>query len=113
MPSENSLARSLSDYALALRYDDLPADVAWKAKRMTLDTLGCAIAAFNGEPVRIARKLAADIQAKIRAATILGTDNKSSLDMATFVNVTMARYLDLNDYKPKPGGIRVTTYSHA
>jgi len=104
MASDNSLARKLGDYVLALRYDDLPGEVVRNAKRMTLDTLGCAIAAFDGAPVAIARKLAGDIQARERSATVLGTHRKSSLDMATFVNVTMARYLDLNDYKPKPGG---------
>jgi len=102
--SETTLARSLGQYAVDLQYSALPDDVAWTAKRMTLDTLGCAVAAFNGEPVRIARALAGDIQSRKRSATILGTNDKSSLEMATFVNVTMARYLDLNDYKPKPGG---------
>jgi 2-methylcitrate dehydratase len=104
MPPKNILARDLSHYALELRYEDLPEDVVWQAKRMTLDTLGCAIAACEAEPVRIARKLALDVQGKRNTATLLGTHHRSTLDLATFVNVTMARYLDLNDYKPKPGG---------
>src|SRR5580704_17549200 len=104
MSSESVLARDLSRYALELRYEDLPQEVVHHAKRMTLDTLGCAIGAAEAEPVKIARRLAMDVQGKSRAATLLGTRHKSILDLATFVNVTMARYLDLNDYKPKPGG---------
>jgi 2-methylcitrate dehydratase len=104
MSSEKTLARRLGDYALGLRYEDLPSEVVRNAKRMTLDTLGCAMAAFHAEPVEIARRLAADIRATRRAGTMLGTRDRTSLDLATFVNVAMARYLDLNDYKPKPGG---------
>ena len=47
--------RELSEYAAGLAYADLPAAVVHECKRKLLDTLGCAIGAFDAEPARIAR----------------------------------------------------------
>jgi 2-methylcitrate dehydratase len=48
-------------------------------------------------------KLALDVNSP-KSATILGTRHRSTLEMATFVNVVMARYLDYNDsYHGKKG----------
>jgi len=38
-----SVAETLADYAVKLRYEDLPGDVVRTAKRTILDTIGCAI----------------------------------------------------------------------
>ncbi|MGZ5681408.1 MAG: MmgE/PrpD family protein, partial [Burkholderiales bacterium] len=48
----------LARYATALRFEDLPPEVVHDAKRKLIDTLGCAIGAFDEEPCRIARALA-------------------------------------------------------
>ena len=49
------------DYAMGLRYDELPAAVIHHAKRRVVDTLGGALAAYTAPPVRIARKLAVPV----------------------------------------------------
>jgi 2-methylcitrate dehydratase len=98
------LAEELCGYATKLSYDDLPASAIREAKRRILDTIGCAIAAFDGPPVKIARKMALDLRSK-RPSVILGTNRRTSADMAAFVNVTMGRYLNFNDgYHGKEGG---------
>ncbi len=48
----------LARYATELRFEDLPAEVVHDAKLKLIDTLGCAIGAFDEEPCRIARALA-------------------------------------------------------
>jgi 2-methylcitrate dehydratase len=91
-----TIVESLSDYACALRFDDLPPDVVHQAKRLLIDTLGCAIGGFDGEPSVVARALAGTVTAR-EPATVLGSGQETSPDLATFANGVMIRYLDFND----------------
>ncbi|MGH8058208.1 MAG: MmgE/PrpD family protein, partial [Candidatus Entotheonellia bacterium] len=86
---------SLTDYATALTFDDLPSDVVQRATRMLVDTLGCAIGGFSSEPSKVARALAGTISSQ-QPATVLGSGQQTSLDLATFANGVMIRYLDFN-----------------
>ena len=58
--------------------------------------MGCALAASDAAPVRAARDLALDVHGS-SPATLLGTTDTTTPDMAAFVNGTMVRYLDFND----------------
>ena len=57
---ETSLAESteakLAKFAVAIRYDGLPPDVVASAKRVLLDTLGCAFGAVGSDAADIAEK---------------------------------------------------------
>ena len=86
----------LSSYATALRFEDLPAEVVLQAKRMIVDTVGCAIGGFSSPPARIARDLAGTVSST-QPSTILGSGQRTSPDMAAFANGVMIRYLDYND----------------
>ena len=99
-----TIVESLSDYAAALRFDDLPPDVVHQAKRLLIDTLGCAIGGFSGEPSVMARELAESVSCR-QPATVLGSGQLTSPDLATFANGVMIRYLDFNDgYTSKESG---------
>jgi 2-methylcitrate dehydratase len=50
----------IADYASTLAYEDLPAEVVHECKRRLVDTVGCALGAFDDEPSRIARALGHD-----------------------------------------------------
>ena len=91
-----NLAEKLSEYASGLNYGDLGPGTVKETKRRIVDALGCAIGAFNEPPVRIARKVSS-MGGRGGTSTILGTDMKSSPDVATFVNGLMIRYFDFND----------------
>lgn len=93
----------LASYALELRYEDLPQDVVHAVRRTLVDTLGCAIGAFDEEPVRIGRELAATVSGSW-PAHVIGTAGLTSPDMAGFVNGVAVRYLDCNDSYFNPGG---------
>jgi 2-methylcitrate dehydratase len=99
------VAETLADFAVKLRYEDLPADVIRTVKRTVLDTIGCAIGGYDAEPSRIARRLASRVSAT-PAATVLCSGVKTSHDLAVFANGVMIRYLDFNDgyITPKGGG---------
>ena len=86
----------LADYASSLTYEDLTPEAAHHVRRRLLDSLGCAIGAYDSEPARIARTLAGQISHS-QPARIIGSGHTSSPDMATFANAVMVRYLDCND----------------
>jgi 2-methylcitrate dehydratase len=89
------LAERLAAYALALRYAELDAPTIEAVKSHLIDTLGCAIAAFDEKPVRICREVAA--AGAGGGATLIGTAQHVSPDLAAFANGGAARYYDLND----------------
>jgi 2-methylcitrate dehydratase len=98
-----SVAQALADYAVRLRYEDLPGDVVRTAKRTILDTIGCAIGGYQAGPSQIAIKLAAGVSA-VRGATVLCSGIKTSPELAVFANGVMIRYLDFNDGYITPMG---------
>ena len=99
-----TMAEMLSDYAVSLRYEDLPNDVVHLAKRMIIDTLGCALGGYHSEPARIAREVASTVTSS-PAGRVLGSSQLTSPDLATFANGVMVRYLDFNDgYTSKESG---------
>ena len=51
-----TIAEQLSDYALSLRFEDLPGEIVHQAKRMIIDTHRlCSWAATTASPASIAR----------------------------------------------------------
>ena len=99
----DNFVKQIADHAGSARWDSLPAPVVRECKRRIIDTLGCAIAAFDAEPSRIARALAMRVSAR-EGARILGTNHRTLPEFATFANGVMARYLDGNDAYPGGGG---------
>jgi len=91
------------DFVDELTYEDLSSDVVEHTKRLMFDTFGCALGAFPYGPPTIARSLAADVQSTTPSTVLVG-GQKTSLDMATFANGVMIRYLDFNDYYFNLGG---------
>ena len=86
----------LADYASSLTYEDLTPEAAHHVRRRVLDSLGCALGAYDSEPARIARKLAGQISHS-EPAHVIGSGQGTSPDMAAFANTVMVRYLDCND----------------
>ena len=86
----------LTSYSTSLRFEDLPPEVVHQAKRVLVDSMGCGIGAFTAEPSRIARELASTVRGELEA-TVLGTQIRTSPDLAAFANGVMVRYLDFND----------------
>jgi 2-methylcitrate dehydratase len=100
--AEDAIQRHLTSYACELRYDAIPADAVHAAKVRVIDTLGCLIGAFFGEPGRVARALAARLP-NPQGATVIGTRLKTTPDMAAFVNAATARDSEMTDAYHYPG----------
>ncbi len=92
----NSLAHQLAIYAYSLEFEDLSTNVVHEVKRRLLDSLGCALGAWNEEPCTIARNVASEFTAK-NGATIIGTKTQAPPDWAAFANGCCIRYFDYND----------------
>lgn len=91
-----TLAQRFAHYATSLRFEDLPAEVVREAKRVVVDSLGCALGALNEAPVESARRVALGLSAR-QGATLFGTSHKAPPDWAAFVNGAAVRYFDYND----------------
>jgi 2-methylcitrate dehydratase len=91
-----TLAEQLAEYAVGLKFEDLPAPVVHEVKRRVIDSMGCALGAWDAEPCVIARRVASRFSAE-RGATLLGTTHRAPPDWAAFANSCLVRYLDYND----------------
>jgi 2-methylcitrate dehydratase len=91
-----TLAEKFAKFATGLKFEALPQEVIHEAKRVVIDSLGCAMGAWNEEPCVIGRRIASDLSAK-RGATLWGTRHVAPSDWAAFVNGAMVRYFDFND----------------
>src|SRR5262245_108197 len=97
------LAERLADYAHELRHDDLDAATIEQVKALVIDTVGCGIAAFDEGPVRICRDIA--LAVPDGPSLVIGTNRRTSPDLASFANGAAFRFHDLNDvYVPARAG---------
>jgi len=92
-----TVAEDMARWIVALRYEQLPANVVAAAKRVLFDTLGCALGGVSAAPVRMAEQVVT-LQGGNPQATAIGLGRKVSCDQAAFLNGMALRYLDYNDY---------------
>jgi 2-methylcitrate dehydratase len=90
------LAERLAAYACGLEFSDLDPVTVRETRRRTVDAFGCALGAYREDPVRIARRASLPYEGA-GASTILGTAERTTPDVAAFVNGLMVRYFDFND----------------
>jgi 2-methylcitrate dehydratase len=92
-----TLAHDMALWISQLGYGELPPEVVTKTKLILLDTVGCALAALDAPPVKLARQVARE-QGGNPLATPLGARWRTSTEYGAFINSLAARYLDFNDY---------------
>lgn len=73
-----------------------PEESLHAAKRMVLDSIGCALGSYREEVPRIARKVTAR-RPKPGGVRVFGTDGRLQPEAAVFANGVMIRFLDYND----------------
>jgi len=93
-PPGGSLAERLAAYATALRYEDIDAATLERVKTLVIDSIGCAIGAWDERPVHACREIALSVSGP---ATIIGTTRRTTTDLAAFANGAAVRFLDFND----------------
>ena len=82
-------------------YEDLTDEALEQLRIRVLDSLGCAIGALDGEPVRMIREHLDDFGGARRCGLIGG--GLTAPDRAALYNAALVRYLDYNDSYLAPG----------
>jgi 2-methylcitrate dehydratase len=93
---EKSISRQISEFAVNLKYSDLPEEVIFEVKRYLYDSVGCAYGGYHTKDVNIIRDIYNDMGGK-EEATVIGFGEKIPAVNATLVNSLMIRALDFND----------------
>ena len=96
------ITRTLAEYLTGLEYDDIPADAVELLKIFTLEAVGHMVNA-HAQPVskmlvNYARELGAAPQ-----ASVIGSDLKTSVAEAAYVNGSLAHADELESYGTLPG----------
>lgn len=96
MSEQTPIALIIADWADALRFEDLPADVVESIKSRVLDTLGIAVAASALDTSQAVQQYARD-NGGTAQATALGVEPQVPASRAAFVNGVLAHSLDYDD----------------
>lgn len=92
----NSLSQKMAEFAINLKYEDIPEEAVKEAKRFLLDSMGCALAAVKNEDMqamyRFTEKLGGTPE-----ATVIGTGLRTNAPNAALMNCLLTRALDYND----------------
>lgn len=94
--SNLTIAQQIGEFAVAAKYESLPADVAASVKSRVLDVLGICAAATPLDTSRAARAWVAEQGGTPQAAAI-GMPDKVTASQAAFVNGVLAHSLDYDD----------------
>jgi len=93
---EKTISHKISEFAVNLKYPDLPQDVIHEVQRYLYDSIGCAYGGYHTKDVNILRDIYAGMAGK-GEATLIGFGDKMPAVNATLVNSLMVRALDFND----------------
>jgi len=91
-----SISQQMAQFAINLKYEDIPAEAIREAKRFLLDSVGCALAAVKNEDMlamyHFTEKLGGSPE-----ATVIGTGLRTNAPNAALMNCLLTRALDYND----------------
>ena len=93
---DKSYSRQIAEFAVNLKYDDLPENVVNEVKRYLYDSVGCAYGGYHTRDVNILRDIYKTM-AGTGEATLIGFGDKIPAVNAALVNSLMIRALDFND----------------
>lgn len=93
---EQSISRQIAEFAVNLKYADLPEKVVHEVKRYLYDSIGCAYGAYGTKDVNILKDIYKTMGGR-EEATLVGFGDRLPAVNATLVNSLMIRALDFND----------------
>ncbi|MEJ2051057.1 MAG: MmgE/PrpD family protein, partial [Calditrichota bacterium] len=96
-----AIVHEMASFVNQASYNQLSSQAINQLKIRILDSLGTAIGAVEGEPVRIIREHIQDF-ARTGSNTLIG-GGTTSPDLAALYNSALVRYLDFNDSYLAPG----------
>lgn len=101
-PNVDPIQDTIASAAVLFEYSDIPRETVHAATKRILDCVAGLYPALSAEPSVVVRDVAARHYPS-GPATILGTRQRTTVDMAAFANATTARFAELNDALHVPG----------
>lgn len=92
---KETIVHELAQFVTRASFKDLSSAAKQELKIRTLDALGCAIGALEGEPIRMLRAQVEDFGGTAHCTLVGG--GRTAPDLAAFYNGALVRYLDFND----------------
>jgi len=86
----------MARFSLSLRYEDIPEPAVQMAKRLLLDSIGCALAAVKLKDIRAAYNYVQQVGGR-KQASIIWFGLKTALPNAALMNSLLIRAIDYND----------------
>lgn len=96
MNEDRTYSQQIAEFAVNLKYNDLPKDVVHEVKRFLYDSVGCAFGGYHTKDVNILRDIYKGMGGT-EEATVIGFGDRIPAVNATLVNSLMVRALDFND----------------
>ena len=93
---QKSISRTISEFAVNLKYKDLPKKVIHEVKRYLYDSIGCAFGGYRTKDVKILHGIYKEMGGK-KESTVIGFGDRIPAVNAALVNSLMIRALDFND----------------
>ena len=93
---EKSLSRHIAEFAVGLKFEDLPDKIVYDVKRFLYDSIGCAYGGCRTREVEILRNIYREMGGS-EQATLIGLGDRLPAVNATLINSLMIRALDFND----------------
>src|SRR5215831_12793330 len=90
------ITAQMARWAAGLEYQHLSQDAVYQAKRLLLDSIGCALGGYQQHDVKIALEVLDEVSGR-GPATIIGTGQKVDAVSASLANALMIMCMDYND----------------
>jgi len=91
-----SVSRRMAQFALSLTYKMIPEAARKEAKRFLLDSIGCALAAFDLPDMKAAYRYIKELGGTPQAS-IIGHGTQTNMPNAALMNALLIRAMDYND----------------
>jgi 2-methylcitrate dehydratase len=93
---QKSISRQISEFAVNLKYKDLPENIVHEVKRYLYDSIGCAYGGYHTKDVNMIRNIYKKMKGA-KESTVIGFGDKLPAVNTTLINSLMIRALDFND----------------
>ena len=96
LTKQTSKASQIANYVLSIKKESLSKEVIHEVKRRIVDSLACAIGAYDSKVSKILWKACSKVKSKLSAG-IFGRKKDVFYEEAAFINGSLVRYMDFND----------------
>ncbi len=96
MSDKSSISRVMAEFAAGLQLDSVPAEAIKEAKRLLLDSVGCALGSLANEDMKIALEYTKALGGTPEA-TVIGSGLRTNAVNAALMNSLLVRARDYND----------------